>query len=382
MLAAPDAIYPQFATHNAHTIAAVAHAAPATAPTTSSSACTAWARHVRRGRRQGQARRAVPHLRAGRARTKTLLAYLVRRLLENGANTSFVNRIVDRECRRSTTLVADPVAEAGATRMARRIRAFRCRRALSAPARINSRGIDSRRPSRRCRGWPRDSFAWRRRGRGSAALLRATARGHGEGADAHPQSCRSATTWSGSVVDANPADAALRSRSPPQRAAIGRHAPADARAALPGARGRSLRSRRARVDALAVREAGKTLPNAIGEVREAVDFCRYYAAGASVRRRSAARPTGERNAAAHARRVRLHLAVEFPAGDLRRPGHRRTGRRQCGARQARRADAADRRRRRARCCTMPACPPTCCNSCPASGETSARRWSATRASPA
>ena len=52
----------------------------------------------------------------------------------------------------------------------------------------------------------------------------------------------------------------------------------------------------------------------------------------------------ERAALSRARRVRLHQPVEFPAGDLPRPGRRGARRRQCGGRQARRADAADRRR--------------------------------------
>ena len=61
--------------------------------------------------------------------------------------------------------------------------------------------------------------------------------------------------------------------------------------------------------ALATREAGKTLADGIAEVREAVDFLRYYAAEA---RRRRSRHRG-------ARRHRLHLALEFSAGDLHRP---------------------------------------------------------------
>ena len=60
--------------------------------------------------------------------------------------------------------------------------------------------------------------------------------------------------------------------------------------------------------ALATREAGKTLADAIAEVREAVDFLRYYAdAGGGGDRGAAGRP-------------RLHLAVELSAGDLHRAG--------------------------------------------------------------
>jgi hypothetical protein len=69
LLGAPDAVYPQFATHNAHTLAAIYHLAgqnyyPAS---TNSSACTAWAsRCTKKSRRQGQAEPSVPRLCAGR----------------------------------------------------------------------------------------------------------------------------------------------------------------------------------------------------------------------------------------------------------------------------------------------------------------------------
>ena len=79
--------------------------------------------------------------------------------------------------------------------------------------------------------------------------------------------------------------------------------------------------------ALLQREGGKTLDDALSEVREAVDFCRYYAARGpqAVRRGAGAAGTDRREqraAAARARRVRRDLAVEFSAGDLPRPGHR------------------------------------------------------------
>ena len=102
--------------------------------------------------------------------------------------------------------------------------------------------------------------------------------------------------------------------------------------------------------ALIVREGGRTIPAALAEVREAVDYLRYYAMRARADfacPRSAAGPDrrAQRARVARPRRLRLHLAVEFPAGDLHRPDRGRARRRQRGRRQARRADAADRRRR-------------------------------------
>ncbi len=107
---------------------------------------------------------------------------------------------------------------------------------------------------------------------------------------------------------------------------------------------------RAGLMALAVREAGKTIPDALSEVREAVDFLRYYAAArASGFRPAAGSARPDRRAqparAGGARGLRLHQPVELPARHLHRPGLRGAGRRQCGRRQARGADAADRHAR-------------------------------------
>ena len=93
--------------------------------------------------------------------------------------------------------------------------------------------------------------------------------------------------------------------------------------------------------ALLVEEAHKTLGDCVAEVREAVDFCRYYAeqaelAGAQTLPGPPARATA---APARPRRLRLHQPVELPAGDLCRPGGGRAGGRQHGGGQAGRADA-------------------------------------------
>ena len=113
LLAAPEAVYPQFATHNAHTLAAIYHAA---------------GRNYYAGQYEFQClhgmgeplyeRVIAPRAQGGLGRPcriyapvgshETLLAYLVRRLLENGANTSFVNRIANHDIP-IDALVADPL---------------------------------------------------------------------------------------------------------------------------------------------------------------------------------------------------------------------------------------------------------------------------------
>src|SRR5712691_9260802 len=93
MLAAPDAIYPQFASHNAFTIAAIhtlAGDAEYEFQCLHGMGESIYNQIVGAGK-QGRACRIYAPV----GSHETLLGYLVRRLLENGANTSFVNRIVD-----------------------------------------------------------------------------------------------------------------------------------------------------------------------------------------------------------------------------------------------------------------------------------------------
>ena len=104
-----DVIYPQFATHNAHSIASVLELAPAGAD-------YEFQRLHGMGRLlYAEAARQItpfPRVRvyAPVGEHKDLLAYLVRRLLENGANTSFVNRFMDEEVP-VAEIVRDPISE-------------------------------------------------------------------------------------------------------------------------------------------------------------------------------------------------------------------------------------------------------------------------------
>src|SRR6266536_3557433 len=112
MLAAPDVVYPQFATHNAFTLAAI-HTLAGDAR---------YEFQCLHGMGESIYDHVVGANKLARAcriyapvgSHETLLAYLVRRLLENGANSSFVNRIVDPAVA-IEALVADPVAQARVT---------------------------------------------------------------------------------------------------------------------------------------------------------------------------------------------------------------------------------------------------------------------------
>ena len=283
ILAAPDAFYGQFATHNAHTVASVlARVSPGQpfefqrlhgmgedlydAIAGAGSACRVY---------------------APVGSHEDLLPYLVRRLLENGANTSFVNRIADPAIP-VETVSADPVAIAISNE-----RAANPKIPLPHgiyPDRLNSAG-----------------FAWADESAAApvlAALAPMLARGDhlarpivvgreiaGTARQVRDPSC-------GAVLGrVEEADAAVVARAA-EACAAARIPEADERAEILERAADLLEERRVDLLALLAREAGRTLPDGLGEIREAVDFCRYYALLA---RRHFARPeelpgpTGESN---------------------------------------------------------------------------------------
>ncbi len=286
LLAAPDAVFPQFATHNSHSLAAVhALAGPDWHAGQYEFQCLhgmgepLYEQMVGAGASGGSERPCRIYAPVGTH--ETLLAYLVRRLLENGSNSSFVNRIAD-ESVALEDLVQDPVSMVRAMAEREGILgaphpAIPLPRELFGPAgtaRVNSRGIDLA-----------DE-------RTLAALSRAFADAAASTWHAEPMLARDGTQGAWRPV-LNPAD----------RGDVVGHvreaAPADVDAALtaatlaasawaataPAERARGLEAAADGLEAdtlqlvpLLVREAGKTCANAVAEVREAVDFLRYYAA--------------------------------------------------------------------------------------------------------
>nr|HQU87803.1 proline dehydrogenase family protein [Denitromonas sp.] len=142
LLAARDAVYPQFATHNAHTLAAVYHMAEGDYrlgdyefQCLHGMGETLYDQVVGAGKMGRLVRIYAPV-----GSHETLLAYLVRRLLENGANSSFVNRIVDENVP-VEELIADPV-EVAARLAGAPHPAIVLPRDLYGAARLNSVGFD------------------------------------------------------------------------------------------------------------------------------------------------------------------------------------------------------------------------------------------------
>jgi RHH-type transcriptional regulator, proline utilization regulon repressor / proline dehydrogenase / delta 1-pyrroline-5-carboxylate dehydrogenase len=276
LLGHADVIYPQFATHNAGTIAAIVQmAARAQADFElqrlhgmGSAIYREVSRYIALPAGELTPTPPAPPARAGGLLAdgipvrvyapvgahRDLLAYLVRRLLENGANTSFVHQLGD-ETVSVDALLAWPRAQGDRV-------ALPLPPDLYGPARANARGVDlaclaAREPFEAALAGVAVGRVAMATAPDIAAAMTRLARGHG--------------SWNATPLAA--------------RAAVLRRA-ADA-----------LEARAAEFCALLVKEAGKTLADAVSELREAVDFLRYYALEAEQRLapQTLPGPTGERN---------------------------------------------------------------------------------------
>jgi RHH-type proline utilization regulon transcriptional repressor/proline dehydrogenase/delta 1-pyrroline-5-carboxylate dehydrogenase len=232
LLAATDRVFPQFATHNALTLATLYSIAP---KGHYEFQCLHGMGESLYEEVVGADKLDVPcRIYAPVGTHETLLAYLVRRLLENGANTSFVNQIADPDFP-IDRLLADPVERA---KMLQPVGRPHDRIALPRDLfeeRVNSTGFDISNEHR---------LAELAEAMAAAPTVEVAGVEVGE-------ACQRAQPWS----------------APPQERAACLTRIADA-----------LESRRMEVIPTIVREAGKTYANAVGEVREAADFLRYYAA--------------------------------------------------------------------------------------------------------
>ncbi len=303
MLAA-DAIFPQFATHNAHTVAAVLELAGPNAPF-----------EFQRLHGMGEAlyerllavdgpasRRALAcRVYAPVGSHEDLLPYLVRRLLENGANTSFVNRLVD-EALPVEEIVADPVERLAAATPKPHPR-IPSPTVTVEPGRLAARGFELADPLTQARlGAQLDAAG---AGHWTAAPIVGGTERAGAARDVTDPADRRRIVGQATDADASLADEALARavRAQPGWDDSG----AEVRATLLERAADLFEARMASFMAIAVREGGKSLADAVAEVREAVDYCRYYAGRARADFAVPAAlpgPTGEANSLAlHGRGV-------------------------------------------------------------------------------
>ena len=285
LLSVPEAIYPQFATHNAHTLSAIYHIAGQNYyPGQYEFQCL-------HGMGEPLYEQVVGTVADGKLNRpcrvyapvgthETLLAYLVRRLLENGANTSFVNRIADHSIS-IQDLVADPVLiienmasqEGGFGLPHPRIP---LPRDLYGHGRVNSSGIDMAN-EHRLASLSSALLASAHHGWVAGPLLGGPA-AQGTPSPVHnPSDHRDIV---GYVQEACLEDVSTAIESSVVTGPIWQATPPGERASVLDRAADEMESQIQPLMGLLVREAGKTFANAIAEVREAVDFLRYYASQA------------------------------------------------------------------------------------------------------
>ena len=273
MLECRDAIYPAFATHNAHSLAYVLECA--------------GDQDFEMQRLHGMGE-ALYHAATYPVRVyapvgthEDLLAYLVRRLLENGANTSFVHRLVDPSVPEEA-IVADPVGRVRTLGASREIRAIPLPRDLY-PDRVNSAGFDladrTIAPDLAYRDPPHAERATTGRREIRNPADRRILVG------AIDDAC------AGKIIDA---ELTVLARGWREWDTAG----GDRRASVLERAADLIEASREELLFLLASEAGKTLADGIAEVREAADYCRWYALHARrdfAAPRGLTGPTGERN---------------------------------------------------------------------------------------
>jgi RHH-type proline utilization regulon transcriptional repressor/proline dehydrogenase/delta 1-pyrroline-5-carboxylate dehydrogenase len=282
-----ERVFPQFATHNAHTIAAVRELMGER---------TDYEFQRLHGMGRGMYDEVVAawglpcRIYAPVGGHRELLPYLVRRLLENGANTSFVNRIADRDIP-PDDLLSDPVE----SRRAGRVEGP----AVPLPrhiygVRANSGGVPLDDPEE-LGALDRDlETAWARSPWRAGPRI--------DGASAAGTECHSFTPadprhLAGTVAEADAGLARAAMAGAVAAYPAWTRTPVAERAAVLDRAADRLEAHRAEIMARIIREGGRCVPDALAEVREAADFCRYYAAMAreQLTEWPLPGPTGERN---------------------------------------------------------------------------------------
>ena len=285
LLSAPDAIYPQFATHNAQTLAAIYHAADPSAytPHQYEFQCLhgmgeALYELVVGPEAKGRLNR-ICRVYAPVGAHDTLLAYLVRRLLENGANSSFVHRLADAALD-IDSLVEDPVSTvlclaAQDGRVGLPHPQIPLPVALYGAQRLNSLGLDLNDDAQLQHLWDGLRVHVGTSCYASPLLAAEQAPQALPGLRYNPSDRRDPL---GLVHDATAAEVELALSAAALHAPRWAATPAAERAACLLRAADLLQVDQTRLLALLIREAGKTCANALAELREAIDSLRYSAA--------------------------------------------------------------------------------------------------------
>ena len=272
LLAATDVIYPQFATHNALTLSTIYTWAQQANITDYEFQCLHGMGETLYDQVVGKDKLNKPcRVYAPVGSHQTLLAYLVRRLLENGANSSFVNQIVDEKVS-IDSLIADPLgiaAELGG----------KPHPGIALPAELfgnerkNSAGLDFSNEFT-LQGIAHHFAACSQQVLTATPLLLGQVSSGNSHAISNPADHQDIV---GHVIEADAQDVQTALAEAANYAMDWQTVAPAERAGILKKAAVLLEAQTLDFMALAIREAGKSLPNALAEVREAVDFLRYYA---------------------------------------------------------------------------------------------------------
>lgn len=291
LLAARELFYPQFATHNAHTVAAIMEMA---------GDCDGFEFQRLHGMGEplytqlvtGKTDSVACRIYAPVGSHEDLLPYLVRRLLENGANSSFVNRIMD-DMAPVEDIIADPLAHASSLS---RVPHPRIPLPLQLYAdRRNASGLELSDMSCVARLKQGIDDAWAQTW--SAAPMipgYMTSQAQKQKAvSTHSPADKNLLT--GNIINATLSDVKAALDIAALAAPMWNITAVDKRAACLERMAELLEQHMPRLIAMCTKEAGKTVPDGVAEVREAIDFCRYYARQArdSFQRQTLTGPTGQ-----------------------------------------------------------------------------------------
>jgi RHH-type proline utilization regulon transcriptional repressor/proline dehydrogenase/delta 1-pyrroline-5-carboxylate dehydrogenase len=262
MLASRDALYPQFATHNAQTLAAIVEMAGVDGTGYEFQRLHGMGDALYEALYDQPQRQAACRIYAPVGSHEDLLPYLVRRLLENGANTSFVNRLNDADLP-VEKLIRDPLYQSEQS-------GGKPHSAIALPV---------------------DLFG----------MSRQNSSGPDTGDPQQMQDFLTALRQSSSFDNLQPTpvkDVAAAIATARQGFVAWRDQPVESRAACLDRFADLMQHRHAELIRLLALEAGKTIPDGIAELREAIDFCRYYAVQARSLQQAPLvmpGPTGESN---------------------------------------------------------------------------------------
>ncbi len=267
LLSQPDSFYPQFATHNAHTVSAIYHLGVAH-PGYEFQRLHGMGEQLYQEIVERHPWHVPCRIYAPVGNYQDLLPYLVRRLLENGANTSFINQVEDPHVN-IDEIVREPITSWQAIKQS----VLPLPTQLYGDKRVNSYGLNLADPQQQMK-LQQSLHELADKNYHAAPLVNGKLY---TGEQHHITSPFDQHKTVGSVVLSDETAVADAVNGAASAFADWRLHPVEKRAAYLNKAADLMEQQRVELVSLCVREGGRTIKDALSEVREAIDFCRYYA---------------------------------------------------------------------------------------------------------